>query len=57
MRCNMKSKWRNKSLWMAILAFGLLISKTIFKYEVPMGNEIINGILGILILSGIIKNH
>jgi uncharacterized membrane protein len=52
----MQNRLRSKALWTAVLAFMLLISKIVFKYEIPMGDELVNGVLGILTLAGIFNN-
>ena len=50
-------RFKNKALWLAIAALGLLIARAL-GYQVDEGqyNTLIEAILGVLILAGIIND-
>ena len=52
----MQNRLHSRALWMAVLAFILFVSKTYFNYEIPQGNELVEGILLIMTLAGIFNN-
>lgn len=54
---NIKSRLKNYGLWISIAAFIPMLLKAFGKDVLPSNyNEIINGLLGILVMLGLINN-
>ncbi len=56
----MKKRLRNYGLWVAVAAFALLIAQTLgfitLPGQVQQYNQLVNGLLGILVLLGILND-
>ncbi|NPV90047.1 MAG: holin [Firmicutes bacterium] len=56
----MKKRLKNYGLWMAVAAFVLLIAQTLgyltLPEQVQQYHQLVNGLLGILVLLGILNN-
>lgn len=51
------NRWKNKGLWLSIASFIALMAKTFNLFEVPANyDELVNTLLGILVMAGILNN-
>ncbi|MGL4736693.1 MAG: hypothetical protein ACRCW2_04470 [Cellulosilyticaceae bacterium] len=51
-----KSRWQNYGLWVSVAALIPLVLSSFGVHIIPNYQEIINGVLSILVMAGIISN-
>jgi phi LC3 family holin len=53
----MKQRFKNYALWIAVASLGLIVSQA-FGLEIAEDkyNEIVNGVLTVLVLAGVVNN-
>jgi uncharacterized membrane protein len=53
---NMQNRFKSWALWVAVASFVALFIKTVWNYEIPNFDALVNGLLGVLVLAGIVNN-
>ena len=52
----MQSRFKSVPLWFAVAGLVALVLKSWFQIEIPSFNEIVEAVIGVLVLFGILNN-